>query len=147
MLDCACGQQALCESVHVVNRHCVRVCMWSTGIVSECACGQQALCQSVYVVNRHCARVCMWSTGIVSECACGQQALCQSVHAVNRHCVRVCMWSTGCPIGRWDVNCAMTCSPTCKAGCLPDTGQCKCTPDSCPHGYFCQPNVSITSRP
>ena len=139
----------------MVNRHCVRVCIWSTGIVPEFACYQQALCQSVHAVNRHCARVCMRSTGIVaecmrstgivSECACGQQALFQSVHVVNRHCVRVCMWSTGCPSGRWDVNCAMTCSPTCKAGCLPDTGQCKCTPDSCPHGYFCQPNVSSTS--
>ena len=44
LLEYACGQQALCESVHVVNRHCVRVCMWSTGIVLDCACGQHALC-------------------------------------------------------------------------------------------------------
>ena len=43
VLEYACGQQALCESVHVVNRHCVRV----------------------HVVNRHCVGVCMWSTGIV----------------------------------------------------------------------------------
>ena len=50
--ECACGQQALCQSVHVVNRHCVRVRMRSTGTVSECACGQQAMCQSVHVVNR-----------------------------------------------------------------------------------------------
>ena len=94
MLDCVCGEEALCQRVHAVNRHCIRLCMWSTGIVPECACGQQALCQSVHVVNRqcqsvhvvnrHCVRVYMWSTGIVSECACGQQALCQSVHVVNR---------------------------------------------------------------
>lgn len=46
-------------------------------------------------------------------------------------------WFIGCPDGFWDVNCMTRCSSVCSAGCLRDTGTCKCTQQSCPQGFVC----------
>ena len=60
----------------MVNRYCVRVCMWSTSsqqALCESACGQQVECACGQQALLECAR---GSTGIVLECACDQQELC-----------------------------------------------------------------------